>query len=296
MHCVSQGDVKRKFSTVSSFRVLVRHYRVLLTHSSIRLLLFQAVQHKLYIRNSCNEKIQLAIRYLDPNTKKWRSRCWYHFKSGEGAYLASSGRRITTENRIWYTYAESENWVWRGSGSDARTRTCGGRSLKMKQQSYVDRDGDLYVRFTCSRRRLDGNDDVDMVPASWESFPDGFTPSRNGNMDTNQTIWLQNEEADFKDGHFNLLYQTCLPSGADDKDKTCDGDEEDGMVTKSGDETHDATDLNDTSVQLLSTVEESKVVKDGNGTSTTSSASRDMLVGGGTVFVATIAAWIATLA
>jgi hypothetical protein len=145
------------------------------------------------------------VRYLDPGLKKvdGASAGMKSIGGERRTYLGIGGNRIVTENKVWYTYAESLDGtsVWRGSGSTARTRTCGGEELKMKMNTYVDKNGDLYVGFNCnpSRRELAGS--VASFPAAaWEMFPNDESGSQDKVLEANETV-LEFQELDFKHKH-----------------------------------------------------------------------------------------------
>lgn len=106
--------------------------------------------HFFKVKNSCHKKVQVAIRYKQPNGQ-WTTKCWWSVSPQESIYLASGGDRLITENSIWYYYAEAVDGSTSWWGND-NTRTCRGRSLKMKKKDYVDSKSDLYVGLSCNNR------------------------------------------------------------------------------------------------------------------------------------------------
>ena len=107
--------------------------------------------HFFKVKNSCHKKVQVAIRYKRTNGQ-WASECWWQLNPNQSFYLANNGDRLITENKIWYYYAEEigGSRVW--SGTD-NTKTCGGRTLRMKEKNYVNSDQDLYLGLTCSNAK-----------------------------------------------------------------------------------------------------------------------------------------------
>eukprot|EP00546_Thalassionema_frauenfeldii_P003129 CAMPEP_0178933572 /NCGR_PEP_ID=MMETSP0786-20121207/23349_1 /TAXON_ID=186022 /ORGANISM="Thalassionema frauenfeldii, Strain CCMP 1798" /LENGTH=440 /DNA_ID=CAMNT_0020611193 /DNA_START=35 /DNA_END=1357 /DNA_ORIENTATION=- len=150
--------------------------------------------HYIYLRNSCDRDISVAIRYLNPESKRWESSCWYNFDAGEGGYASNSQGRISTRNTIFYVYAESQDGAlsWSGSGSsDSISRSCRGESFSMIKKNYIDSDGDLYTSFTCPNNRalsspvqlleavedkdFSGNGPKESFSNGWEEFPSLMT-------------------------------------------------------------------------------------------------------------------------
>jgi len=166
--------------------------------------------HKLYIQNSCHKDIQVAVRYLYPDTKEWKRECWYQINSNNSAYLATAGRQIEMENNVWYTYAKSvdRTLVWKGSGLDACTRTCKGQRLKMKRQTYVQNHGDLYVSFSCHPHHvLKGSD---ASSHTREMFPNDKSGSQGKVLKANKMA-LALQEVDFKYEQLFYVNLFCAP-------------------------------------------------------------------------------------
>uniref|UniRef100_A0A7S1JNE7 Uncharacterized protein n=1 Tax=Vitrella brassicaformis TaxID=1169539 RepID=A0A7S1JNE7_9ALVE len=107
---------------------------------------------RIYVRNTCHETLHIAIRMRAPGGF-WISQCWWKFRPHEGNFLGDeNGRRLYTDNGLIYYYAESATKLWSGK----YTRTCNGRILGMREHTYVDSDGDVYVQLWCNNRRLLG--------------------------------------------------------------------------------------------------------------------------------------------
>lgn len=172
--------------------------------------------HSIYVKNSCREDIKVAVRYLDPSTETWTSKCWYSIESGAGVYLATGGSRIRTLNGVKYMYAESDtgSLVWQGTGSAANVRACGGRQLPMFRKDYVDGDGDLYTNFVCnSRRNLQSTDDWE-VAANTTDADSPITYLRVGGLSADegaleQLSELPKKEVAFKQEHFGIVNPKC---------------------------------------------------------------------------------------
>jgi len=66
-----------------------------------------------HFSNYCRHPLRLAIHYLEPGGS-WRSEFWWDFSPGESAYLSTSGRKIYSNNTIWYYFAratDGSGWV-----------------------------------------------------------------------------------------------------------------------------------------------------------------------------------------
>ena len=103
-----------------------------------------------YFKNNCTQPIKLTLRYRKLNGD-WITRGWWSFDPGKGAYLASSGRRIQSDNNIFYYYAyiPNSNYSWSGS----EKRSFGGRTYAMRKKSIkVNADGNRYLKLSCNNR------------------------------------------------------------------------------------------------------------------------------------------------
>lgn len=63
---------------------------------------------KVNVRNKCNEKIWVALRYQD-NSDAWQTQSWWDIDPGETVYIQN------TTNRHIYFYAVSDSYTWSGS-------------------------------------------------------------------------------------------------------------------------------------------------------------------------------------
>ena len=174
----------------------------------------------IYLKNDCHKTIQVAIRFKDPASSQWVSRCWYQLNAGQGFYtLGDDGRRVGTRNKIWYFYAESLDGsaLWHGAGLDGSiVRSCRGRSLSMRELSYVSSDDDLYLSLTCTRRRVlgGGNQDPNQCQA-WEAPADGYVLSlevaklENERTQSCVNTMLPDDKLQFKHDHSSGIVPTC---------------------------------------------------------------------------------------
>lgn len=95
--------------------------------------------YEIYVRNNSCKDIQLVIHYLDYNDDVWETRT-YSFYPGEGAYLASGGDRLQTEEAIYYR-AEYED----GSGRLYGGRNRNGRWVYVRDERvWMDGFWDFY--------------------------------------------------------------------------------------------------------------------------------------------------------
>ena len=111
---------------------------------------------KILVENGCRfTSIDIAIFYQD-RSGNWESECWWNLDPGDKFFLADNGQALETANLLWYYYAESTDggMFWRGTDSDDTTRSCDGRRLDMRKSDYVDSNGNLSLRLTCSGEKV----------------------------------------------------------------------------------------------------------------------------------------------
>jgi len=112
----------------------------------------------IYLSNNCYQKVNVAIRYMDPNSRVWKSRCWYNLDPSRAYFTTNNGQRISTNNSVIYVYAKSSTVTWTTGTSTHPNirRICDGTYLSMFAWDYRDTDNDFNVEFTCD---LDGKND-----------------------------------------------------------------------------------------------------------------------------------------
>jgi len=112
----------------------------------------------IYLHNNCYQKVNVAIRYMDPNSRVWKSRCWYNLDPSRAYFTTNNGQRISTNNSVIYVYAKSSTVTWTTGTSTHPNirRICDGTYLSMFAWDYRDTDNDFNVEFTCD---LDGKND-----------------------------------------------------------------------------------------------------------------------------------------
>ena len=84
-----------------------------------------------YFTNHCSSPVRLAIRYKNIDGE-WVSDGWWHFDPGESAYLSANGDRLTSNNTIWYYYAEPTD-NFRGYWGGNNQINFDGQKLKMRE-------------------------------------------------------------------------------------------------------------------------------------------------------------------
>ncbi len=107
-------------------------------------------QSQIYFENKCNDKLQLAVRYLN-NDEVWITEYWYSIDAFTGTYLLSDGLRLKTNNSIVYIYAEipGGNYTWSGD----KSKYFDGQYYNMiEYKMTIDSDGDYYICLNCSNR------------------------------------------------------------------------------------------------------------------------------------------------
>lgn len=81
--------------------------------------------------NNCDDSVRLAVRYRNLDGD-WVSRGWWEAEPGEKFYLSHRGRKLSSDNAIWFYYAEclNKSCQWEGD-HPARLRN---RQLMMRSK------------------------------------------------------------------------------------------------------------------------------------------------------------------
>jgi len=109
----------------------------------------QTKEYQFSITNGCHKDVSVAIRYL-PTGGSWESKCWYQIRPGK-TITPASGPKLRTTNALWYYYAEANGGSYTWQGTDT-TRTCAGRSLRMRKATSYS-GNKLTLRLTCGNFR-----------------------------------------------------------------------------------------------------------------------------------------------
>ena len=78
--------------------------------------LFNSFSKNFLFKNNCRYPVRLAIHYRKTNGE-WTTEGWWNIAPFKETYLASKGTRLTTNNSIWYYYAETTDGsrqYWKG--------------------------------------------------------------------------------------------------------------------------------------------------------------------------------------
>jgi antitoxin component YwqK of YwqJK toxin-antitoxin module len=97
--------------------------------------------YKIYFKNKCNNKVQVALRILDMKTDNWTTKAWFNLQTNEEGYLAD------TKNAIFYYYAEdSTGSYWGGE----HRKNVDGRQFGFKKIDMSSNGkGKYFITLTC---------------------------------------------------------------------------------------------------------------------------------------------------
>lgn len=100
-----------------------------------------------FFRNSCDDSVLLAIAYRDLEGL-WKSKGWWVVKPGAKFYLRDEGgRRLASNNSVWYYAAICEHKSCRWAG-DHRVKL-NNLWYKMRQRMNENRRGDNSWGISC---------------------------------------------------------------------------------------------------------------------------------------------------
>ncbi len=102
--------------------------------------------YRLHFTNECDEKLDLAIHYMDVSGN-WKTKGWWSFAPNEGAYLNSGDNALRTKNSIIYYYVESPNNSYLKTDGSHKFKLSG-RTLYMKK--IEDKSGDTRWSVSCN--------------------------------------------------------------------------------------------------------------------------------------------------
>ncbi len=115
--------------------------------------LFNFFSKNFLFKNNCRYPVRLAIHYRKINGE-WTTEGWWNIAPFKETYLASKGTRLTTNNSIWYYYAETTDGsrrYWKGDYSIKFSRTFLGSSFEsiLPMKKMQDNEDDNNWSISC---------------------------------------------------------------------------------------------------------------------------------------------------
>ena len=106
------------------------------------------------LQNACVDTARVALRYKDAATDEWRSAGWYRVEPGKWMRPTLGGRRLRTDNTVFYFYAATVDGksVWAGKSKNKADRTYIFRGHEFRFREIRDAQGDRNLRLTCEER------------------------------------------------------------------------------------------------------------------------------------------------
>ncbi|KZL48559.1 hypothetical protein A2T98_17350 [Nodularia spumigena CENA596] len=101
--------------------------------------------------NRCRYPVKLAMRYRQPSGE-WKTSGWWNFVAGRRAYLTQNEVRISSNNSVFYYYAQitqgpHRNYKWSGN----ENRKFSGRTLPMKKTKLpIKSNGNYELSISCN--------------------------------------------------------------------------------------------------------------------------------------------------
>lgn len=96
--------------------------------------------------NKCNKSFRIAIEFRDASLT-WTTWGWWNFEPGQSSFVSHNGRRLGSNNSIFYFYATGDGLEWKGESRG----TIGGKDYKFRKiQLPVQPDNTVELALSCS--------------------------------------------------------------------------------------------------------------------------------------------------
>lgn len=103
-------------------------------------------ESELRVTNKCDKSFRIAIEFRDASLT-WTTWGWWTFEPGQSSFVSYDGRRLRSNNSVFYFYATGDGLEWKGESPG----TVDGKDYKFRKIKLPVKPDDTFeLALTCS--------------------------------------------------------------------------------------------------------------------------------------------------